>query len=261
MKKHLVIPDSHAIPGDSLDRYKILGKFILDHKPDVIVDIGDWWDMHSLCTYDQGKRDFVTRNVQDDIEVGHEAEKLAFGPIIEHNKKTKDKYKPKIYRILGNHEVRVGKLNEYFPQHITKHNQYPSCFNTRLPLDMTIVNFKDSIKIDGINYSHYFVSGVRGEPIGTARTLVQRKFQSCTMGHTHFLDHSSGKTPDGIMVRGLICGSYHEPDYASFAGPQVDKVWWNGLILKHNVKDGDYDLEEWSIKRLNSVYGDKKKSR
>ena len=53
-REHLIIPDSHAKPGVDNDRFSWLGEFALEHKPDVIVDIGDSADMASLCKYDTG---------------------------------------------------------------------------------------------------------------------------------------------------------------------------------------------------------------
>jgi len=74
------------------------------------------------------------------------------------------------------------------------------------------------------------------------------------MGHSHILDMYNTVKPTGQKMRALICGSYHDPDYASFAGPQVDELWYNGLIYKHHVLDGDYDHEEYSIERLMRKY-------
>ena len=56
--KHLIIPDQHNLPGASTDRAVWLGKLILDEKPDVVINLGDCWDMPSLCSYDKGTKDF-----------------------------------------------------------------------------------------------------------------------------------------------------------------------------------------------------------
>ena len=55
-RRHLVIPDSHAMPTHNNDRYEWLGKFIFDIRPDVVIDIGDSADMESLCSWDKDKR-------------------------------------------------------------------------------------------------------------------------------------------------------------------------------------------------------------
>ena len=63
-KTHLVIPDSHAHPDYSNERYDWLAELILDIKPDVVIDIGDWFDMPSLCSYDRGTKGFEGRRFQ-----------------------------------------------------------------------------------------------------------------------------------------------------------------------------------------------------
>lgn len=57
-KTILVIPDAHASPKHNNSRFDILGKFILDRQPDIIVNIGDFADMEALCSYDKGKASF-----------------------------------------------------------------------------------------------------------------------------------------------------------------------------------------------------------
>jgi hypothetical protein len=246
-RNHLIVPDEHYYPEDNFRRCIWLGQFIMDTKPDVIVRLGDMWDMPSLCSYDKGKKEFVFKSVADDIEAGHKAEKLIFNPMIKYNQmqaRNKQKqYRPLIVKILGNHEHRVAKLLEYEPR--WEGSLSMDSFKTRLDIDETIVNFGDVIFIDDIAYSHYFVSGVMGRPFNSAKLLVGKKCMSCTMGHTHTLDSAFLTKPDGTRVRGLIAGSYHDPDHQSFAGTQVDELWYNA---------------EFSINRLQKMYENVAKS-
>ena len=73
-KIHLVIPDSHAHPDFNNDRFDWLGHLINDVKPDVVVDIGDMFDMPSLCSYDKGTKGFEGRRYRADIAAGIEAQ-------------------------------------------------------------------------------------------------------------------------------------------------------------------------------------------
>ena len=57
---HFVIPDSQVTPDSPTRHLKAAGNFIVEHQPDVIVNIGDFWDMKSLCPYD---RDWETKCV------------------------------------------------------------------------------------------------------------------------------------------------------------------------------------------------------
>ena len=59
MRKYLIIGDSHAKPAVSNRRYHWLGKLARDLKPDVVVNMGDWFDMESLCSYDRGTKGFA----------------------------------------------------------------------------------------------------------------------------------------------------------------------------------------------------------
>lgn len=255
-RDHLVIPDDHAMPGDNFRRYEWLGKYILEHKPAVIVKLGDSWDMHSLCHYDKGKKDFVLRSVQADIEAGHEAEAILFGPIIDYNKQQaknrKKKYTPLIIKILGNHEYRVQRLLDYEPKWDGMLSM--DAFNARHCLKETVVPFMDMAIVDGVAYSHYFVSGTMARPFASARAMIGKRAMSCTMGHNHGLDTALLTKPTGELIRGLIAGSFHDPEHASFAGCQVDNIWWNGFIHKRRVNNGDYDMEEVSIRRLQEMY-------
>lgn len=254
---HLVIPDDHACPDDNFRRYEWLSNYIMEHRPEVIVKLGDSWDMSSLCSYDKGKKDFVFKNIKADLKAGHKSERILFGPIVEYNKRQaankKKRYQPKILKLLGNHEYRVQRLLDYQPQ--WEGTVAMSDFNTKLPLKEEVIDFMNYTILDGICYSHYFVSGTMGRPFASARAMLSKRAMSCTMGHNHGLDAALLTKPTGDLIRGLIAGSFHDPDHASFAGPQVDNIWWNGVIHKHGVRNGDYDMEEISIRRLQRMYG------
>jgi len=253
---HLVIPDAHAFKEDNFDRFKWLGNLIVERQPEVIVNIGDFWDMPSLCQYDVGKKDFVFKNLKEDIESGHKAEKLIFSEIHKYNNtrtlSKKKKYTPTVLKLMGNHEARVSKLLTYEPR--WEGTVSMDAFKTRQEMPETFVDFMSVAIVDDIAYSHYFVSGVMGRPFSSARALLGKKHMSCTMGHTHILDTADADKLDGNRARSLICGSFHDKNYKGFAGEQVDNLYWNGIIYKHGVNKGDYDREEISVERLENLY-------
>lgn len=255
IRKHLVIPDSHARPNENLRRFEWLGEMIMKEMPDVIVDIGDWWDMESLSSYDKGTRSFEGRRYKADIEAGHKAELLAFGPIIKYNntrsKHKKKHYTPLIIRTLGNHEQRIAKVPER--QSELEGTIGIEDVSSRLngPLDIRTYPFLHRAIVDGVCYSHYFVSGIMGKPIGSAHLLLSKHYHSCTAGHAHSRDWAEGVRADGVRMRGLISGSYLDPDHDShYADSQSQGLWWSGLHIKNQVNDGNYDLDEWSIDRI-----------
>ena len=73
MTTHLIIPDAHAMPNVSNERFTWLGKLVAEIQPDVIVDIGDWCDMESLCIYDKGKLQFEGRRYKKDVQCALDA--------------------------------------------------------------------------------------------------------------------------------------------------------------------------------------------
>ena len=72
----LVIPDAHAQPAVDNERFSLLGRMICDVRPDVVVSIGDLFDLPSLSSYDVGRKSFEGRTYADDIDAGLEAQEL-----------------------------------------------------------------------------------------------------------------------------------------------------------------------------------------
>jgi len=259
MKTHLVIPDSHAKPDVPNKRFELLGKFIMDVRPDVIVNIGDMADMESLSSYDKGKKSFEGRRYKKDIEAVHDALDKLHNPMIEYNAaqklKKKAQYTPQMVMCLGNHENRINRVVESSPElegtlSIEDLNYAKYGYN--------VVPFMSPVDIDGILYSHYFVTGIMGKPISglhPAHSLLQKKFQSCTQGHSHLLDYKVLTTGAGNKIQGLTVGCYLETDqYESYAGDEANAMWWRGVVIKHITSDG-YDPEFISIERLEKLYG------
>lgn len=257
-RRHLLIPDAHARPNESLERFRWLGNLIMETMPDVIIDIGDWWDMESLCSYDKGTKSFEGRRYKHDIEAGHQADELAFGQIVRYNnsrsRKKKKHYSPLILRTTGNHEQRISKAIQRQPE--LEGAISMDDLRSRLPsLNVVVSPFLRPHIVDDIAYCHYFVSGVMGKPIGSAAQMLKKQFMSCTAGHMHARDWSEGTRADGVRMQALICGAYHDPDHrSSFADTQAQGLWWNGVHIKDNVSQGNYDRTELSVERLKMMY-------
>ena len=115
--------------------------------------------------------------------------------------------------------------------------------------------FLDVVNIDGVYYSHYFVSGVMGRPIHgehPAASLLTKQHVSCTVGHSHVCDYSQRTAAGGKKLHGLVVGCFTN-DWEDYAGPAND-LWWRGVVVKHDVKDGEYDPEFISMDRLLANY-------
>jgi len=108
MTKHLFIADVQAKEGVPMEHLSWLGQYIVDKKPDVIVQIGDFADMPSLSSYDKGKKSFEGRRYKKDIAAAKQAMDLLLVPMRKYNKKQQEnkqkQYKPRMVLTLGNHE-------------------------------------------------------------------------------------------------------------------------------------------------------------
>lgn len=255
MKKHLVIADQHAHPNFSNERADWLGQLIKDTKPEVVINIGDAADLESLSAIDKGKRAAIGRNYQFDIDAHLEFQERLWEPLIGQKKKL-----PYRVFLIGNHEQRIEKHLEQFPE-----------FEGKISLaDLELSHFYDyivyydgmcpgTIELDGIHYAHYFVSGVKGQPIGgvhPADSLITNKLSSCTSGHLHLADWSIRPTASGDKLMGCFVGVYQDYDN-NWSGAPIGSQWWRGVVLKHDVANGQYDPEFISLERLRKEYANK----
>mgnify|MGYP003652507014 FL=1 len=255
MTVHLILPDQHSHPDFNNERADYAGKLIADLKPDVVVNMGDAADLASLSSYDKGKASFQGRNYQRDIESHLDFQERLWTPI----RRLKCKL-PRRIVLEGNHENRIKKALEYDPQ--LKGDKYGLSFKD-LDFDryyQDVVEYKGGtpgiITVDGISYSHYFISGVMGRAIGGvnhAASLINKNYSSSTCAHSHLVDWAVRSNSQGKSVMGLVAGVYQDYD-SSWAG-HVNDLWWSGIVIKRGVEDGTYSPEFISMSQLRKMYG------
>lgn len=246
-KTILVVPDSHAHPDYDNKRYQWLAELTLDIKPDYVVDIGDWFDMPSLCSYDKGTRGFEGRRYKKDIEAGIDAQEK-FKSILDAPKKKK----PKMFRCIGNHEQRIEKaVNADAVLHGTIGLQDLQSKD----YGWEETPFLEPLFIEGITFQHYFTSGIMGRPIGGenhAKSLITKQFSSCVQGHSHTMDYARRTDASGNKIHGLVVGVYQDYD-SGYAGPS-NKMWDRGVPILRNCEAGNFDLEWISLSRIKKAY-------
>lgn len=238
MTTHLFIPDMQVKPSSPLDAVRWIGQYILDKRPDVIVNVGDWWDMPSLSVYDRGKIQFEGRRYREDIKAGNDALKLLDHAVDQFNygrrKRGQEEYKPRKVFLMGNHEDRIRRLieeNAILDGTVGFHD-----LNTR---DWEVHGFLEPVWIDGVCYSHFFYNPMTGKPIGGQVSLRLKTIgHSFTMGHQQTLDISV-RFVGGKQQIGLVAGAAYLED-EDYKGPQGN-AHWRGVIVKHQVSDGSYD--------------------
>ncbi len=254
---HMVIPDAHTTPGVSNYRFELAGRFAVDYQPPTIVCLGDFASMDALSSYDKGHKSFEGRRYSKDIEVTLDALERFEKPIEDYNrnqrKNKKPQYKPRKVMLLGNHENRINRAVELSPELDGVLSTDDLGYGT---YGWDVIPFLKMVEIDGVWYSHYFISGVMGRPIGginSARAIMSKSMGSCTAGHSHLFDYAIQAGPSGKKYHGLVAGCFfeHSFEYAK----SVEHLWTRGLAYKHNVVNGEYDLEWWSMERLWQTYG------
>ena len=260
----LVIPDSHARPGRDgrpadLRRYEWLGRLVTDIQPAVIVDIGDWWDFGSLETFSKkGSVEYFNgSSYWRDVDAGLEA-RLRFQQQIDiHNRgrRKSSRYDPRKVFCVGNHEHRVSRFLTSDPQGFRFQGLIGLDDLRSAELGWEQIPFLQPVEVSGISFAHYFVSGVKAMPISgvhQASSLVQKQLKSCVMGHTHTFDVATRADASGRHVHGVVCGVFTE-ERMEYAGPAND-LWRRGACVLRNCRDGDFDLEWWSMDRIKARY-------
>jgi hypothetical protein len=164
-------------------------------------------------------------------------------------------YTPIIIRCTGNHEQRIERVIEKQAELDGAIGMADLKSPLEDKLDIRRFPFLHPVLVDGIAYCHYFVSGVMGRPVSTAKAMIEKHHTSCTAGHLHTRDWTEGVRADGNRIQGLICGAYHDPEHKShFSNGQSQSLWWSGVYIKDEVSNGNYDKTEISVQRLMERY-------
>jgi len=251
--KHMVIPDTQVKPNGSVDHLRWAGEYAAEKKPDVIIHLGDHWDMPSLSVYDVGKKSFEGRRYADDIQAGLKGMAAFLAPIRAEQQRLrlnkKKRWNPKLIFIIGNHEQRIERAIESDAK-LEGLIGYKDLQLDKLGWETH--DFLAPVVVDGICYSHYFTSGVMGRPVSSAKLLIQKKMMSCVMGHVQDREIAYARKADGSHVTGLFAGIFyvHDEDYLT---PQTNGSW-SGIWMFHDVNDGAFHEQPISIESLRRKY-------
>ena len=244
--KHLIIADTQVKPEADMTYLKALSNYILEKRPDVIVHIGDHFDMESLSSYDRGKRSFEGRRVKADLEAGYSGMEA----LVSSFKGVSD-YNPRMVFCLGNHEERIDRFSNDHPE-----------LTGFLGTDMLnlekfgweVFPFLKPAEIDGIYYVHYLSNPFNGRPYGgNALNQLKTVGRSFVVGHKQCLDIAIRPTLDGKMQLGIINGAFY-PHFEEYKGYQNNNHF-RGITVLHDVKDGYGDPMMVSLEYLMREYG------
>ncbi len=262
----LVIPDGHVDDLNDQSRWSLLGHLIVDRKPDVIVELGDFVSVNSLSHFDKHKsRVMENKRFPLEMQAGRHALSLLFDPMDTHNMKMRKqhgpKYKPVVIWCEGNHEHRVTMYLDYHAQlegqlelHLPHNLNYAS-----FPITQ-VVPFKEYVTINGVSFTH--------APINSAAKAVSGKYAiqraseifgtSLVFGHLHRKEGLNVKRHGVNLTQFNSAGCFfeHTDDYAEGA----QNVYWRGVIFLTMWDDldpesyGRFDVDEISIARLRNEY-------
>lgn len=244
-RTHLVIPDIQARDGVPLEHMGWIGNYIVEKQPDVIVQIGDFADMPSLNSHGKPKHQEMQRYLKD-VAAVHRAQEMLLAPIEAYNRTAAVKYQPRRVITKGNHEFRIQRVVDENPWLEGKVSEHDLGFEEH---GWEVHDFLKVVEIDGIEYSHYFITGNKGNPCSTAQALLKARSRSATMGHTQYYDMAVHRN---TLQRALFCGVcyLHDEDYLTPQGNNVRRQ----IVMKHEVHDGRYDLMEVSLNFLKKRY-------
>ena len=237
-----------------LDHLAWAGQYIVDKRPDIVVNLGDFSDMPSLSSHDKpGSKHFEGLRYKDDIDSAREAMSILLKPLLnlqQQQKKNKEKlYKPAMELLLGNHCARIDRAVNNLPilegTISTKDLRYED--------DWNVHPFLSPLTIEGVVFNHYFPVGLMGRPASSASAMVGKLHQSCVAGHQQGRQVAYGRKADGTSITCIIAGSFylHDEHYMDVTSNR----YWRGLVMLHEVKDGHFDEMFVSTNYLRKKYG------
>ena len=173
-RKHLVIPDCQVTPDTPTDHLKWIGQYIVDKRPDVIVNIGDFADMESLSSYDVGKGCYQGRTYKRDIDASKSAMDILMSPLKKYNamriKNKKKRYNPSLHLTLGNHENRITRAINDDPKLDGFMSVDDLCYES---YGWKVHPFLSLYEADGVSYTHYFANPGSGKALGGENILYR----------------------------------------------------------------------------------------
>ena len=245
-RMHIVIPDCQVKPGVNTDHLEHIGRFIAEKKPDELICIGDFWDFPSIGTYDKGTLKAEGRRFNRDVAAGNEAMSRLMQPITEEMERSPWSMRKTFTK--GNHEDRADRYVNLAPE--LEGTVTLDGLNLK-PWGWEVHPFLRVVRIDGIEYSHYFTSGVMGGPVSSAAALLRERQGSATMGHVQHTDLAMHKKTQKIA---MFCGTCYSHD-EDYLGPQGNDQR-RQIIVKHEVDgEGHYDPMFVSLGFLRKSYG------
>lgn len=229
-KRHLVIGDLQTKKGVPTRHLEWIAYAINDYKPDVVVNIGDTYDMESLSSHDErGSLKMEGKRYEDDIAAGNSAF-ATLNHLITHNCKK--------YFFYGNHEQRIERALNKDPRLVGTIGYHHFQTGKEWKHVPYYNGVPGQMEIDRIMFAHYFANPNTGKPIGgTVQNQLKSIGQSFCMGHRQGLSRGEVQFATGRTINGAVCGSsyLHDEGYKGAAN-----FHWRGILVLNEVANGGY---------------------
>ena len=240
-----VIGDTQCKQGVDLTYMSWIGYYIARKRPDIIVHIGDNWDLAALSSYDKGQLSAEGKRLNQDIAAGTKGMDLIDAEIAK-----VQGYKPRKIITFGNHEHRADRFVQENPE-------LEGLIGTEI-LAATIPNwevqpFLKPIEVHGIQFIHFVPNPMTGKPYGgTVQNILKNCGSSFVMGHKQVLDVAMRPTINGKHQLGVIVGACykHDEGYKGYVGNNH----FRGCVMLTEVKDGFALPSPVSLEYMEKVY-------
>lgn len=240
-----VIGDTQCKQGVDLEYMQWIGYYIAKKRPDVIVHIGDNWDLAALSSYDKGQLSAEGKRLNQDIEAGTKGMELIDAEIAKITG-----YFPRKVITFGNHEHRADRFVQENPE-------LEGLIGTE-SLAATIPTwevhpFLKPVEIHGIQFVHFVPNPMTGKPYGgTVQNILKNCGSSFVMGHKQVLDIAMRPTFDGKQQIAVIVGACyaHNEAYKGHTGNNH----FRGCVMLTEVADGFALPSPVSLEYMQKVY-------
>jgi hypothetical protein len=247
-RRHFLIPDTQDKPGAPQDHLAWVGQAIVDYAPDVVVHIGDHFDMPSLNKHvEKGSAALEGARYEADILHGRKGFDMLSAPTnreVKRQSRNKKGWKPARKQLLGNHEDRISRTVSANPV-LDGPLDVRHCFAP----GWEHYDYLERVWVDGIIYSHFFQNQHSSHAIGgSIDNRLNKISESFVQGHQQGFIYGNRVYPTGRMKHGLVAGScyLHREDYKGNQGNNH----FRGVVVLNEVVDGDYCVMPLTLKYL-----------
>ena len=240
-----VIGDTQCKQGIDLDYMKWIGYYIARKRPDIIIHIGDHYDMAALSSYDKASLKAEGRRIIEDIRAGDLGLEL-----IEQEIAKVQGYKPRKIITLGNHEERIDRFVGLNPEFEGFMGTDQLAFKK---FGWEVIPFLTPCDVEGISFQHYVQNVMTGKPLGgTALNILKSSGKSFIMGHKQVLDIAIKPTLGGGHQIGIVVGAcyLHDEGYKGVQGNNH----FRGCVMLTEVHNGYALPSPVSLDYMRKVY-------